>query len=161
MTPEQIKMFLAEREANRKLLAERIEQLDREIHDLRCRLVGIKPGGAVRRTATTNSIKLPPLPERFNYTNSSAHWCYSRYTMVRDDLGAYVRAEDYDALRNASEALRAEVDRLAEALRGWWEAHRPVGWTEDQHRSCPHVNLATDAEKALATALRERLGVKA
>lgn len=51
------------------------------------------------------------------------------------------------------EALRAEVDRLAEALRGWWEAHRPVGWTEDQHRSCPHVNLATDAEKALATAL--------
>lgn len=47
--------------------------------------------------------------------------------------------------------IRAEL--LAEALRGWWEAHRPVGWTEDQHRSCPHVNLATEAEKALATAL--------
>jgi len=46
-----------------------------------------------------------------------------------------------------------EIERLAEALRGWWKAHRPVGWTEDQHRSCPHVNLATDAEKALATAL--------
>lgn len=45
------------------------------------------------------------------------------------------------------------VERLEEALRGWWKAHRPVGWTEDQHRSCPHVNLATDAEKALATAL--------
>lgn len=72
------------------------------------------------------------------------------------------------------EALRAEVERLkvvahgfvdeialkdrraeqlAEALRGWWEARRPVSWTEDQHRSCPHVNLATDAEEALATAL--------
>lgn len=65
----------------------------------------------------TNNIKLPPLPERFNYTNSSAHWCYSRYTMVRDDLGAYVRAEDYDALRNASEALQAENKRLLDALR--------------------------------------------
>jgi hypothetical protein len=47
----------------------------------------------------------------------------------------------------------ARAERLAEALRGWWETRRPVGWTEDQHRSCPHVNLATDAEKALATAL--------
>lgn len=51
------------------------------------------------------------------------------------------------------EALQAEIERLAEAVRGWWEEHRPVGWTEDQHRSCPHINLATDAEKALATAL--------
>jgi hypothetical protein len=64
----------------------------------------------------TDNIKLPPLPERFNYTNSSAHWCYSRYTMIRDDLGAYVRAEDYDALRNASEALKAENEKLRERL---------------------------------------------
>lgn len=51
---------------------------------------------------------------------------------------------------------RKEIERaeqLEEALRVWWEAHRPVGWTEDQHRSCPHVNLATHAEKALADAL--------
>lgn len=48
MTPEQTKAFIAEREANRKWLAERIEQLDREIHDLRCRLVGVKPGDVVR-----------------------------------------------------------------------------------------------------------------
>lgn len=48
-------------------------------------------------------------------------------------------------------ASRAE--RLAEALHGWWKARRPVGWTEEQHRSCPHVNLTTDAEIALATAL--------
>lgn len=41
MTPEQIKEFIAEREANRKWLAERIEQLDREIHDLLERL-GVK-----------------------------------------------------------------------------------------------------------------------
>ena len=50
-------------------------------------------------------------------------------------------------------ALRAEVERLSEALRGWWEAYRPVGWTEDQHRSCPHVNLATATDKALADAM--------
>ena len=50
-------------------------------------------------------------------------------------------------------SLKARAELLAEALRGWWKSHRPVGWTEDQHRSCPHVNLATDAEKALATAL--------
>lgn len=51
----------------------------------------------------------------------------------------------------------ARADKLEEALRGWWEARRPVSWTEDQHRSCPHVNLATDAEKALATALLREL----
>ena len=115
----------------------------------------------------TDEIELLPLPERFNYTNSSGLWCYSRYAMVRDDLGAYVRAEDYDALRNAFEALRAELKRvtaaqskakaraeqLEEALRGWWMSRRPVGWTEDQHRSCPHVNLVTGAEKALADAM--------
>lgn len=49
--------------------------------------------------------------------------------------------------------LHAEVERLSEALRGWWEAYRPVGWTEDQHRSCPHVNLATATDKALADAM--------
>lgn len=69
--------------------------------------------------------------------------------LMRDRLGASATGAGQAEI----EALRAEVDRLAEALRGWWEAHRPVGWTEDQHRSCPHVNLATYAEKALATAL--------
>lgn len=60
---------------------------------------------------------------------------------------------DTDDTARVVEALRAEVDQLSEALRRWWEAHRPVGWTEDQHRSCPHVNLATNAEKALADAM--------
>lgn len=60
----------------------------------------------------TAEIDLPPLPERFNYTNGSTHWCYSRYTMTRDDLGTYVLAKDYDALRSASEALQAEVKTL-------------------------------------------------
>lgn len=55
--------------------------------------------------------------------------------------------------REAERVQRERAERLAEALRGWWKAHRPVGWAEDQHRSCPHVNLATDEEKALATAL--------
>lgn len=58
-----------------------------------------------------------------------------------------------DAMRAAYYDERRRAERLAEALRGWWKTRRPVGWTEDQHRSCPHVNLATDAEKALATAL--------
>lgn len=52
----------------------------------------------------------------------------------------------------------ASAERLTEVLQGWWKAHRPVGWTEDQHRSCPHVNLVTNSEKALATALLELLG---
>ena len=87
---------------------------------------------------------------------------------------AIMQAARASAAERETEALRAEVERLkvvahgfvdeialkdrraerlAEALRGWWEARRPVSWTEDQHRSCPHVNHATDAEEALATAL--------
>lgn len=50
-----------------------------------------------------------------------------------------------------AEHLRAE--RLAEALREWWSAHRPVGWTEDQHRARPYVNLITVTDKALTEAL--------
>lgn len=59
----------------------------------------------------------------------------------------------YCKLSAETEALRAEVERLAAAVRGWWKAHRPAGWTEDRHRSCPHVNLVTGAEKALVDAL--------
>ena len=55
-------------------------------------------------------------------------------------------------LIHAMHALE-EFEVLREALREWWSAHRPVGWTEDQHRACPHVNLVTKAEKALADAL--------
>lgn len=47
----------------------------------------------------------------------------------------------------------ARAERLAEALREWWSAHRPVGWTEDQHRDRPYVNLITVADKALTEAL--------
>ena len=55
-------------------------------------------------------------------------------------------------LIHAMHALE-EFEVLREALRGWWMSRRPVGWTEDQHRSCPHVNLVTNAEKALADAM--------
>ena len=57
------------------------------------------------------------------------------------------------ALLEERDALVAENERLSDALRGWWKAHRPVGWTEKQHRFHPHVNLATSAEKALADAM--------
>lgn len=66
------------------------------------------------------------------------------------EVAAAIRKID---VQQYCECAARQVEQLAEALRGWWKAHRPVGWTEDQHRSCPHVNLATDAEKALATAL--------
>ena len=48
---------------------------------------------------------------------------------------------------------KARAVELEEALREWWSAHRPVGWTEDQHRACPHVNLATATDRALAEVL--------
>lgn len=61
--------------------------------------------------------------------------------------------KERDALLAAQGEAKTRAEQLEEASQGWWKAHRPVGWTEDQHRSCPHVNLATDAEKALADAL--------
>jgi len=82
-----------------------------------------------------------------------------RATAARDAEIEALRAENKtleDHLVHATgeiDQLDKHAEQLAGAVRGWWKAHRPVGWTEDQHRSCPHVNLATDAEKALATAL--------
>ena len=60
---------------------------------------------------------------------------------------------EWDRVSAAKDEAESRAQRLADALGGWWEAHRPVGWTEDQHRSCPHVNLVTNAEKALADAM--------
>ncbi|MBX6334422.1 hypothetical protein IRY61_03730 [Candidatus Saccharibacteria bacterium] len=103
----------------------------------------------------TTEIELLPMPDGEAFGVIQA-WS-------RNQMRDYARAN----IAHATTTLQAEVervtcelmdattraDKLAEAVRGWWEEHRPVGWTEDQHRSCPHVNLATDAEKALATAL--------
>src|SRR5690606_14068040 len=55
---------------------------------------------STRSRPMTTKTDLPPLPERFDCTNGSAQWCYVCYTMTRDDLGDYVLAEDYDALRS-------------------------------------------------------------
>lgn len=60
---------------------------------------------------------------------------------------------EWKRITAAQGEAKTRAEQLEEALRGWWKAHRPVGWTEDQHRSCPHVNLATNAEKALADAM--------
>jgi len=57
--------------------------------------------------------------------------------MTRDDLGDYVLAEDYDALRNASEALQAENERLRQALSlalASLEISRPI----DESSVAPH-----------------------
>src|SRR5690606_1615755 len=79
-------------------------------------------------------------------------------TALQREVGAlhmHAKQRDQYAVEKAVQALdwKKRAERLTEALRGWWKMRRPVGWTEDQHRTCPHVNLATDAEKALATAL--------
>lgn len=97
-----------------------------------------------------------------NTTDQADRWTQDEFEARIEELLNEARSTPVDrkhdarrASNGSSIALTDEerAERLAEALRGWWEAHRPVGWTEDQHRSCPHVNLATDAEKALATAL--------
>lgn len=32
----------------------------------------------------------------------------------------------------------------------WWESHRPIGWTEEQHCGNAAVNTCTSREAALA-----------
>ena len=66
---------------------------------------------------------------------------------------AALKGEPPEGVWHSWHDLPEKAAQLVEALRGWWEARRPVGWTEDQHRSCPHVNLVTKAEKALADAM--------
>jgi len=103
----------------------------------------------------TTEIELLPMPEGEAFGVIQA-WS-------RDQMRDYARAN----VLHHTTTLQAEVervtcelmdataraDKLAEAVRRWWEEHRPVGWTDDQHRACPHVNLVGDTEKALATAL--------
>ena len=98
-------------------------------------------------------------------THKDEHGITENYCTVRNRLGdtwkteadaTFIAACDPNTIRELlveRDALAAEVERLSEALRGWWEAYRPVGWTADQHRSCPHVNLATATDKALADAM--------
>lgn len=47
-----------------------------------------------------------------------------------------------------TEDLWQQVSRAA--LR-WWKAHRPVGWTTDQHLAEPTVNCVGPNEHKLAT----------
>lgn len=39
---------------------------------------------------------------------------------------------------------------LSVAVRSWWESHRPIGWTELQHRQNPSINTISPAEENLA-----------
>lgn len=48
-----------------------------------------------------------------------------------------------------------------EALIAWWEDHRPLGWTAEQHRAQPTVNAQRETDKPLmeiAAALSEAPG---
>lgn len=70
---------------------------------------------------------------------------------LRAEVAEWKRVAAAQAELHGDSEARAE--RMVEALREWWAAHRPLGWTEDQHRACPYVNLPTDTDKALAEAL--------
>ena len=83
---------------------------------------------------------------------SSAYWSDVLVELFGPDA-----RKGIDVLERRWQAALERAEQLEEALRGWWMSRRPVGWTEDQHRSSPHVNLVTGAEKALADAmLREQ-----
>lgn len=109
----------------------------------------------------TAEVELPPLPERFDCTNGSAQLCYGCYTMTRDDLGDYVLAEDYDALRNASEALQAEIEALrAQVERLTFEMER-LQQQYDERTACMIVHrgsalACSDAVRAAYSEEHER-----
>jgi len=41
-------------------------------------------------------------------------------------------------------------DKIVLAAIQWWEMHRPIAYTKQQHIENPSVNTATDSEKQLA-----------
>jgi hypothetical protein len=50
----------------------------------------------------------------------------------------------------------SDVDwSVLNAAVGWWERHRPVGWTETEHLNHPAINTVTDAEESLAMAVAD------
>lgn len=65
--------------------------------------------------------------ERFDCTNGGAAWCQGCYTMTRDDLGDYVRHEDY-------EALRAKYDSAINTLKDIAAMGRKAGSESARHR---------------------------
>lgn len=58
---------------------------------------------------------------------------------------------NYD--REEATRMREERDALYKVAMVWWRGRRPVGWTDEQHRAQPFVNLTIDAEKPLAAML--------
>lgn len=52
-----------------------------------------------------------------------------------------------------SRADAAQLRVLGEALKEWWQSHRPVAWTAEQHAANPTINTTTPAEHKLAALL--------
>jgi hypothetical protein len=77
-----------------------------------------------------------------------------------DELEAILKGAQYDDDAPALRARQAErpvltdsaIDRsaLTDAAQAWWERHRPVAWTAEEHYANPTVNTTTQAEKDLA-----------
>lgn len=61
-------------------------------------------------------------------------------------------------VRDIYEADRVKREEVIAAALEWWENHRPLGWTEEQHREQFQVNLGGKGERlaALLSKLNER-----
>ena len=44
-------------------------------------------------------------------------------------------------------------DAVTDAAIAWWESHRPLGWTLDDHLKTPDVNCTVTTEQELAYAV--------
>lgn len=53
----------------------------------------------------------------------------------------------------ASAARGHAQERIVNLAVAWWEDFRPSGWTEEMHLRHPAINMASDAERALAEAV--------
>lgn len=47
------------------------------------------------------------------------------------------------------------LDSLVAAAISWWRGHRPIEWTEVEHRGNPTVNCASNKERELARVVAE------
>jgi len=46
-------------------------------------------------------------------------------------------------------------DKIVLAAIQWWEMHRPIAYTKQQHIENPSINTVTDSEKQLAIHVAE------
>lgn len=78
-------------------------------------------------------------------------------TMIRQQAR---RPQSADQTNNAAAVAALETAVLDQAI-AWWNLHRPIGWTTDQHRANPTVNVTGGYEQDhLAIAISNLLQLK-